>query len=457
VKKSFIKLAAGCLAAVLLLSSAQVFAAGAGFANFVKTAEYTGQFTDVKDGAWYKSSVASAYELGLAKGESAALYGPGRNVTVAQAITLCDRIYSIYSGDGHDFGSAEPWYSPYVDYAVEHGFVKQGQFTDYNAAATRAQVAQLLAALPDEMLQQKNNIVDGVIPDVPSTAACAAAVYKLYRAGITCGSDEAGTYRPGANISRAETAAIIERIALPEKRISRDLTERSAVLYADDGRRISVPVSEANSYLALGWSRSPITVPAGSSAEKILNSASLTPMLTGNEQLDSIVSGIFAKIITPKMTTYQKVKACYDYLIKNTAYGSSGPLMIYGTDYQYLSDELRVQEALTVFTTGTGVCDDYASAFLVMTRRIGLQSYFTGGMTSKAGGGFTGHAWNIISVGGVDYVFDTQVEDNIANGGKIMYYRFCKTYAQVSANYKDYDTASSKADFGGFAKIPADA
>ena len=66
---------------------------------------------------------------------------------------------------------------------------------------------------------------------------------------------------------------------------------------------------------------------------------------------------------------------------------------------------------------------------------IGLNCYLVGGQTSKSGGGYTGHAWCEMNLNGTIYVFDPQVEDNIAKGGTIKYYRFGKTYDQVPGKY----------------------
>ncbi len=43
--------------------------------------------------------------------------------------------------------------------------------------------------------------------------------------------------------------------------------------------------------------------------------------------------------------------------------------------------------------------------------------------------------WCVVVIDGMEYVFDPQVEDNIANGGKIRYLRFCKTYDEVADKY----------------------
>ncbi|MBQ5918579.1 MAG: hypothetical protein IIW92_08475 [Lachnospiraceae bacterium] len=44
-------------------------------------------------------------------------------------------------------------------------------------------------------------------------------------------------------------------------------------------------------------------------------------------------------------------------------------------------------------------------------------------------------AWCEMNINGNIYVFDPQVEANIANGGSIKYHRFGKTYDQVQGKY----------------------
>ena len=66
-----------------------------------------------------------------------------------------------------------------------------------------------------------------------------------------------------------------------------------------------------------------------------------------------------------------------------------------------------------------------------MARMLGFDARLQNGQTHRAAGGYTGHAWCVINIHGVDYVFDPQVEDNIAAGGAIRHLRFCKTYEEV--------------------------
>lgn len=447
-KRAFSRIVLLFLAAALLCPAA--LAVGDGFDNFTPADAYDGQFTDVPADAWYAQSVADAYALGLMTGSGDGVFAPDSDISLAETIVLACRLRAVYLGEEADFSGGSPWYQPYVDYAQENGLIRPGAFSDYSAAATRAEFAQILAALPEEMLAEVNEVEAGAIPDVDMAAPYAHSVYRLYRAGIAAGGDDIGTYHPDSPIARREVAAIVTRIALPDQRRSFELRERLVTLYADCGCTVTVGSSEASALLALGWRTEPFSVDPSAGIEAALNAATLQPLSTGDQELDQMADAVLAQIVTEDMTTYQKVKACYDYLIENTSYQQSitflSPYHPYVSDWDYLIT-LWAKQALS---TGTGVCNDYASAFLVLTRRIGLQTYLVEGLTSKAGGGWTGHAWNVISVGGTDYVFDAQVEDNIAKGGAIQYYRFGKTYDQVSQNYSGYDSEADKAAFWSF-------
>lgn len=126
-------------------------------------------------------------------------------------------------------------------------------------------------------------------------------------------------------------------------------------------------------------------------------------------------------------TPYEKLQACYDWLIMNCSYASADAGSVGGSMMERL--------AYTIFKTHTGVCNDYSSAFVVMARILGYDARLESGQTHKASGGYTGHMWCVINVHGVDYIFDPQVEDNMSAGGKINYLRFCKTYDEVPDKY----------------------
>lgn len=191
---------------------------------------------------------------------------------------------------------------------------------------------------------------------------------------------------------------------------------------------------------------------SGWTVEDFLNKAPLNPMKTNCEAVDSLVDDIFARIHTPDMNTYQKVKACFDYLVDECEYASAGfaildPSVLGDNSYTSYYDMMVVINAYTILSTKEGVCDNYSSAFVVMCRRIGLDIHLTGGTVSTKSGGRTGHAWTYMTIYGKTFIFDPQVQDNNPNAP---YFFFGKTYEEMGDRYEPSADTYDASDFGDF-------
>ena len=160
-------------------------------------------------------------------------------------------------------------------------------------------------------------------------------------------------------------------------------------------------------------------------AEFLLNNAELYPTSTGAAYCDEIVQDTLAQITSDDMTTYEKVRACYDYLVDTCHYGDN----VLRLDFPEANGTAR---AYGMLVGHVGACDDYSSAFTALTRAIGLNCYTVYGQTARADGGYTGHIWCVMNIDGVEYVFDPQIDDNI---GADIYYRFCVTYDETPDSY----------------------
>ena len=207
-----------------------------------------------------------------------------------------------------------------------------------------------------------------------------------------------------------------------------------------------------------------VFVSAGSSASgdvrAILNSAPLNPTRTGVAAVDELVDRIFDEIFTPGMTTYDKTRAVYDYLVENITYGRGSK---YWTDYisllggkTYASQDREViLRAYDILISDVGVCNDYSAAFMVMTRAIGLECFYVEGKTNNISGGYSGHIWNNVRINGTLYTFDVQVEANITDraGGVNTYTRFCKTDAQMGSKLIYFRRQADISAYNGFQVI----
>lgn len=200
------KILASVLTAVLLATSAGAYTA---------QRSYNGEFYDVSSGAWYYDEVASAYSLGLINGKSANTFDPDGNLTLAETIKLASSCHQLIStGAASNIASSTSnWYDGYVDYAMTNGIVTE-TYPDYNAAATRGQVAVLFSRA---LISAKGNMDEintaafGSLPDVDSNAWYSAAVYRMYRWGLMTG-DSKQNIQPDSAVRRSEISAVVMRM-----------------------------------------------------------------------------------------------------------------------------------------------------------------------------------------------------------------------------------------------------
>lgn len=187
-------------------------------AKFAATATYDGRFKDVPDDAWYKTALVRAYNIGSISGTSTSTYSPSAHLTRAQVITMAGRLRNIYDGDNEQFTAiaGQPWYAPYVEYAVKKGIVEKDKFSDYTADATRAEMAYVFAnALPEECYAA---IGEGkTFSDVPATDSYYASIMRLANAGIVNGTGD-GKYSPNDSVTRAQAAVFAARLTTPSTR-----------------------------------------------------------------------------------------------------------------------------------------------------------------------------------------------------------------------------------------------
>ena len=186
-----------------------------------------GPFTDVAKSDWFYADVCSAYAKGLINGVTATTYEPAGSLTCAQAVKLAACMHQLYhsgsvtlknAADGRD------WYMSYVDYALKNGLMETG-FQDYDGVIDRGGFIRLFyRALPESCYERINLIMDGAIPDVATDAPLAREVYTFYMAGILTGYSAGNGYLdhafgPESTITRAEVAAVMNRMLSPEARV----------------------------------------------------------------------------------------------------------------------------------------------------------------------------------------------------------------------------------------------
>ena len=190
-------------------------------------AETTASFTDVKSSDWFYGDVTDVQRYGIINGVGNGRFDPQGTLSLAQAITMAARTHAYLRGQTiENYGSV--WYQPYVDFAAQKGICSAGEFgTNYNAACSRLTMALLFArVVPSDTKTVINDIK--TLPDVTYSSKT-APVYDLYRYGILTGSDAQGSFKPDKSITRAETAAILNRVLDTGKRKKVELKESNLI------------------------------------------------------------------------------------------------------------------------------------------------------------------------------------------------------------------------------------
>ncbi len=202
---------------------------------FMRSLLYEGTFSDLTAEDGYYESIAALYEYGLAKGRNDGTFGAADDVTVAEILTFAARIRSTYELGDAEAGAASvelaedaPWHAGYVEYLRAAGVIADEFDGLYAAAATRAQVAHVLANVLDESWFDARNaavVTDGYatrqyITDVDYYTPYQPDILALYRRGVVQGFDEKGSFLPGQPITRGEAAAMLTRVIDPALRLN---------------------------------------------------------------------------------------------------------------------------------------------------------------------------------------------------------------------------------------------
>lgn len=217
------RLLATVLVAAVILAPASGVSGAMSLSNFDKVREYHGEFGDISPRDWYYSGIVDVYERGILEGKGAGSFDPAGKLTIAETIALAAKLHKGYYTGSMEFPAGEPWYEPYVAYALDND-IPAGSYKNMAAAATRSDFALIITGgLPDEALTPINRIPNGAIPDVFESYSYGQAVYRLYRAGVITGLDSYGTFFPGRTLTRGEAATLISRVVYADSRVEFNL------------------------------------------------------------------------------------------------------------------------------------------------------------------------------------------------------------------------------------------
>ena len=429
-------------------------------------------FTDVSENAWYADNVQFVYEKGLMAGTAADKFSPETKMNRAMLVTVLYRMDGSYAASGTTPFTdiqAKEYYYPALVWAYGNGIINGTAPDKFSPEAPITR--EMMVAIFYRYAQYKGLDVSKTDSLSKYTDAGKISTYAktpfawAVEVGIIAGNT-ATTLNPVGSATRAECSAILERFTqwnsgdivspvAPEEILplhDPGWSYENGNWYYYDESSVLVTGRIFIDGIVHSFDADGVWLGAESSSIKeLINAQPLRPQATGIPELDSKVQEIFAEIFKPNYTTYDKVKAIYDYEVKNFTYGG-GLISIWDAFslagekvFKQREELLIAYNAYSVLTTNVGVCDDYAAAFMVMTRAIGLESYVVSGTINGKG-----HAWNNMRVSGKLYFFDAQAESASAAGGSIGYYCFGKSDKDVSSSYVYYDRNGDIATQTGF-------
>ena len=176
-----------CLALLLVLGMTSVACA------------YDVSFSAVPEDSWFYTDVMTLAESGVIGGYPDGTYRPTKKVTTGEAL----KMILLAAGYPEPERVDSHWARGYLNFAIDQGFlVRYQDISDLDVNMTRGMLAKLAA----NALGLSDPGTYGTFTDTDSVY-----VEALYAAGIVGGYPD-GTYRPDASVSRAEIAAIVNRI-----------------------------------------------------------------------------------------------------------------------------------------------------------------------------------------------------------------------------------------------------
>ncbi len=173
-------------------------------------------FSDVKTEQWYYENVKRIYETKLMKGISDTEFDPDGTLTRGMCATVLYRIAGepkVNAAGSFTDVKAGEYYADAVAWAKDEGVVmgKTEIEFDPDGTITREEFAAMLYRFVDAADVELTETRDGEPVDADKIDEYAAdAVDALYRSEIVNGNEN-GEFDPDADITRAETSALLDR------------------------------------------------------------------------------------------------------------------------------------------------------------------------------------------------------------------------------------------------------
>ena len=175
------------------------------------------RFSDVADSYWGAEVIYKLADAGVINGYEDGTYKPLKSVTYGEFIKLVMANFLPIDFEGAGVTSDfEHWAAPYVKLAELYGIIDEGWISleNVNNYITRIEMARIVS-MADMILNgsEFDNSKELVFTDIFSVLGKDRTLLQhAYSKGLIIGNPN-GTFRPNAEMNRAEAATIIDRLA----------------------------------------------------------------------------------------------------------------------------------------------------------------------------------------------------------------------------------------------------
>ena len=357
-------------------------------------------------------------------------FNPEQPVSRAELAQMLARIVADEPTDGPWFYdvSADAWYAPAVAKVTGLGLMRgeDGWFRP-NDPATRAECAYALALLLPYSAQGYV-----IFPDVRLGYWAYDAIARTAGCGLFAGDPE-GNFRPESSLKRCEAVTVFNRLLgrspdldyiqtrddlrtfsdVPTNHwaygdiMEATVTHQCAASWTGAERWIYAVSEPSAPTLADGpqridgrlyWVVDGAFVKNQSIGEFQFDADGR--YTTGNGELDTLLNDIVERQTNDSMTRDQKLRALFDYVVKNYRY-LARPMVAKG------ATGWEPEYALYFLKNGKGNCFSFAAAYCLLCRELGLPAYTWLGANGKA---TSPHGWVEIPLDGAAYMFDPELQ-----------------------------------------------
>ncbi len=228
----------------------------------ISFAENNKDFKDIKSSDWFYSSVNNLSSKGIISGYSDDTFRPNNSVTTAEFLKL-----SMETAEIEIDYNTTPWNKGIMDKALSLNIITKDLYNKPNEPIKRKDVALVLSKLiektdlKDEFIRGKDLDYDRFKYLLYDTTKLSqeyrTAIYKLFEYQLIVGSTNEKDqvfYNPESNLTRAEIAAIVERLIEPSKRLNKyaEFPKRKDYFSKYDDGDIAHSY-ELNKYFSADW------------------------------------------------------------------------------------------------------------------------------------------------------------------------------------------------------------